>query len=339
MIIQENLRISDMTTMRLGGVARFVVDVEEVADLQKASEFIKQQELPVFVMGRGANIIGRDEGFAGIILRNRITGWEILHEDEQVLRIRAFGGEDWDRLVEFCVDKGFSGIEALAKIPGTVGAAPVQNIGAYGQEICNSLREVEVMSIQTGERQILANHELDFGYRKSIFNAPENLNKYLIISVTLELNKTHLQPPFYISLQRYVDEHKVTDFSPRKIFEIVSEIRANKLPDPELTPSAGSFFKNVVLDAKKAESLKTQGVAVWKNPDGSYKVSAGWLIEHAGLSGKSFFGFRVSEKAALILINEKATSYQDLERARAEIRRIVREKFDLNLEQEPVELQ
>lgn len=176
---------------------------------------------------------------------------------------------------------------------------------------------------------------MKLGYRSSIFNHGEDAGRYLIISMTIHLSHDTLTPPFYTSLQSYVEEHQITDFSPKSIREMVTEIRWSKLPKPEEMASSGSFFKNVYLDDAEAERLRSMNVPVWEGN----KVPSGWLIDHAGLKGKSFYGMRVSEKAALILINENAESYAHLKQAREEIVSIIEKKYGLTLKQEPVELE
>lgn len=176
---------------------------------------------------------------------------------------------------------------------------------------------------------------MNLGYRQSIFNQGKDAGRYLIISMRIHLSHDRLTPPFYTSLQSYVEEHQITDFSPKSIREMVTEIRWSKLPKPEEMASSGSFFKNVYLDDQEAERLRSMNVPVWEGN----KVPSGWLIDHAGLKGKSFYGMRVSEKAALILINESAQSYAHLKQAREEIVSIIEKKYGLTLKQEPVELE
>ena len=339
MKITENVKISDLTTMRLGGEARYLVDIEELADVKAAFDFAAEKNLPVFILGAGANTIGHDDGFPGVIIRNQIKGIEVVLETSDEVAIRAYGGETWDDLVQFACDRAYSGIECLSKIPGTVGAAPVQNIGAYGQEISQVVESVEAYDTKERELVAIGAEEMQMGYRSTIFNHGADAGRYFIISVTLLLeNEEFLEPPFYSGLQKYIDAHGETDFSPVNIRRMVSEIRAEKLPDPEFEPSAGSFFKNVYLNDEDADAARARGLKVWDKEDGRHMINSGYLIEQAGLKGKVFHGFRISDKAALILINESAKTYANLDAARAEIRAAVKEKFGYELEQEPVEL-
>ena len=339
MKIQENIPISKLTTMRLGGDAKYVVEINELSDIPEAYKFAKEKNLPVWIMGGGANTIGRDEGFDGVILLNRLHGIEIISQTADEVVIRAMGGEIWDDLVEYASERGYSGIEAMSKIPGTVGAAPVQNIGAYGQDASQVLESVEAYDSETGELVVIGKEDMKMSYRSTIFNTGKDAGRYFIAAITIVLeNEATLEPPFYTSLQKYIEEHSITDFTPATIRECVSEIRANKLPDPAVEASAGSFFKNIYLDDEQAAEAEARGIKVWTKPNGSKMINSGYLIEEAGLKGKEFHGFKVSDKAALILINESAKSYADLEAARAEIRKIVFDKFGFELEQEPVEI-
>ena len=335
MNIRENIPISQLTTMRLGGNARFVIELQKPEDVPAAYSFAKEKNLPIYILGGGSNVIGHDQGFPGVILINQLKGIKILQKTPSTLLLKGYGGELFDDFVAFSTDQGFSGIEALSAIPGTLGAAPVQNIGAYGQEISQVLESVEAYDSQTNTIQKIPTPQMDLSYRRSIFNHGPAAGRFFIISITVKLHKTPLAPPFYTSLQTYIDTHSVTDFSPQSIRKIVTKIRATKLPDPTTIASAGSFFKNVYLKTPaEIKSAQEKGIPIWD--DG--KIPAGWLIEHAGLKGREFHGFRVSDQAALILINDHANTYADLEKARTAIQDAVFQKFGLKLEQEPVEI-
>ena len=331
----EKVLISSLTTMRIGGVAKWVIEVEQPSEVVEAIEMAEFYRLPIFVLGGGANTIGRDEGFPGAILINRMRGIT-LTETPEGFRLKAMGGEVWDEVVRIACERGLTGIEALSKIPGLVGAAPVQNIGAYGQEVADTLESIEVIDLATKTLKVLKKEDLGFSYRKSLLNTTAK-GRYFVISVTLLLKKGQMQKPFYNSIETYALEKGLTDFSPQGIRDIVSAIRADKLPDPREKPSAGSFFKNIYLSEEEAEKAKEKGYPVHEGKDG-YKINSGWLIEQAGFSGKLIHGFRVNEKAALVLINESATTYQELAAARAEIIGGVYDKFGYWMEQEPVEI-
>ena len=357
--IEENVPIRNLVTMRIGGPARFVITVTSKEEIPEAYQFAKERNLPVCVLGGGANTFAKDEGFDGVIILDRIMGISEVERPEgkrsdgesseggDIAYFKAYGGEQWDDLVTYVSERGYSGIEAMAGIPGTAGAAPVQNIGAYGQEVTQVIVSVDAYDTKTGEFVVIPASEMKMSYRKSIFNSGENVGRYFIYATTVRVKKGQLNPPFYRSLQAYVDEHHETDFSPLNIARMVKAVRNSKLPDPEKIASAGSFFKNVYLTDEEADEAEARGIQVWRNakevgPDSPEKrtnlVNSGWLLEEAGLKGKVFHGMKVSEKAALILINEDAKTYADLAAAREEIANIVFEKFGFRIEQEPDEI-
>ena len=331
MKIRENVPISELTTMRLGGPAKFVIEIESQDEVVEAFDFVNEHGLPFFILGDGANTIGHDEGFDGAIIMNKIKGVTISGN-----MVYAFGGEEWDKVVEAACEHNLTGIEALSKIPGTAGAAPVQNIGAYGQDVSKVLKSVEVYDTLIDEFKTLKNEELKFSYRKSILNS-EEAGRYFVIAIAMELKEGQMERPFYNSLEKYIEEHNETDFSPKSIRRMVSAIRADKLPDPKERASAGSFFKNVYLSDEEAKAAEEKGLPVYHGKDGN-KINSGWLIEHAGLSGKTLHGMHVNEKAALVLINDSAKSYADLAAAREEIVKTVKEKYGYEIKQEPVEI-
>lgn len=336
MKIRENIAISTLTTMRLGGIARYVIDIESEEDVPAAYAFADEHSLPVYVLGLGSNIIGRDGGFNGVILVNKIRGMGV-ESDEYNNRIElySYSGELLDDFVQYSTKLGFSGIEALSAVPGTVGAAPVQNVGAYGQDIAQTLVSVRAYDELLEEFVELPKIDLDLSYRHSIFNSGETVGRYFITKVVVCLERKELKPPFYNSLQRYLDENGITDYSPETIRLAVRAVRESKLPDPDMIASSGSFFKNVYLNSEEEiRAAEAAGIPVW---DGG-KIPSGWLIENAGLKGQIFHGMRVSDKASLVLINESARDYADLAAARQEIIDRVKEKFGYTLEQEPMEL-
>ena len=336
MRVNENILISSLTTMRLGGPARYVIEVEQPSEVADAFGFAGQYRLPTFVLGYGANTLGHDEGFPGVIIISRMRGISEEVVDGGVL-LKIMSGEYWDNAVEYACNKGLTGIEALSKIPGLAGAAPVQNIGAYGQDISDTFVELEAYDTATNTFVTLDREKLNFKYRSSLLNTTQK-NRYFVISITLKLKSGEMSKPFYRSLQSYLDEHDIKDFSPKSIRAAVSAIRAEKLPDPLEIPSAGSFFKNVYLSDADADNCEAKGYPVVRGRDGN-KINSGWLIEQCGFAGKTLHGIRVNEKAALVLINESAKSYNDLAAARSEIVSKVYDKFGFWLEQEPVELQ
>ena len=336
MIIRENIPISSLTTMRIGGPARYVFTAENPAEIPEAFEFADMYHLPTFILGGGANTIGHDTLFPGVIVTSNFTGITETIENG-VTFLKIMGATPWDDVVDYAVKRNLTGIEALSKIPGQSGAAPVQNIGAYGQDVSETFVEAEAYDTKTHKFTILTKADFHFSYRKSILNTTMR-GRFFIISITLALREGKMSRPFYNSIEKYLLDHQTTDFSPASIRTIVSTIRKDKLPDPAEKASSGSFFKNVYLtteaDFKKAEK---NGCPTYHGHDG-VKINSGWHIEQAGLKGKLLHGMRISDKAALVLINESATGYADLAKARAEIVQAVYDKFGFFLEQEPVEI-
>jgi UDP-N-acetylmuramate dehydrogenase len=339
MDIHTNIPLKNYTTMRLGGNARFMAEAHTPADLAQICRTAKKQNLPIFILGGGSNVIVRDEGFAGIVVRNRIPGFEIVSKDPGKTVIKVGAGENWDDVVKRTVEMNLTGIEALSAIPGTTGAAPVQNIGAYGQEIADTLLSLEAYDIDNDAFVTLQNSDCGFSYRHSIFRG-EATGRYVILTITLRLYGDAPQPPFYAAVQDYFDSHNITLYTPQAIRDAVIAIRANKLPDPAVMPNTGSFFKNAIIEQWQLADLQETypDIPTYDMPDGRFKIPTGWLIEQAGFKGKTLHGMRVHDKNALVLINESAKSYADLAAARDEIAGAVRDKFRITIEQEPLEI-
>lgn len=335
MKILNDVPISTLTTMRLGGPAKYVAVVATPDDVDSAYQYAHDNNLSVTVIGEGSNLIGRDEGYDGLIIQNQLKGIEITNQDDFGATIVANSGEVLDNLIAFSVDKGLHGIEMLTAIPGTVGAAPVQNSGAYGAEIGDTIQSVDVYEIATGEFKTLPKSELNLSYRHSIFNS-EAVGQYFIIAITIKLNKQPPEPPFYKSLQEYLDQHNITDYSINTIREAVREIRASKLPDPKEIASSGSFFKNVIFTESEAADFTTKypNAPIFQQ-NGQHKLATAWLLDQAGLKGQTFHGMTVNEQAPLVLMNTGAKSFADLESAKAEIIDIIHQKFDITIEAEP----
>ena len=284
-------------------------------------------------------MITHNEVFEGIVLLNKIKGFEVISETDETTDVKIGAGEVWDEVVEKAIGLGLQGIEAMSGIPGTAGAAPVQNVGAYGQEIADTLISLEAYDSKTDTIVIIPADECNFSYRNSIFRDKEK-GRYCILNITLRLNKAEPKPPYYASLQRYIDENDIREVNLSVIRVAVLNIRSEKLPDPAELPSAGSFFKNALVEKWKLEELQREysDIPNYAMSDGRYKIPTGWLIDKAGLRGYRSHGMRVYEKNALVLVNDSATGYDDLAAIREEIVQIVFDKFGIKIEQEPLEL-
>ena len=339
MDIHTNIPLKNYLTMRLGGNARFMAvahTAEEVAELCKNA---RKQSLPIFILGGGSNSLAKDSGYNGIVIRNNIMGVTVITEDSSSATIEFGAGELWDDAVKLTTERNLSGIEALSAIPGTMGAAPVQNIGAYGQEIADTFVSLNAYDVVSEQFITLTAEQCQFAYRHSIFRG-ESSGRYVITSVTLRLYKTMPSPPFYKALQDYFDAHNTTLFTPEVVRQAVIDIRKEKLPNPTERPNTGSFFKNAIIELWQRDELLKEypDMPSYDLGNKTYKIPTGWLIEQTGLKGSLLHGMRVHDKNALVLINESAMSYEDLAAARSEIIGAVRDKFRITIEQEPLEL-
>lgn len=339
MDIKTNMPFSELTTMRLGGPAHFFAEATSVDMLVALYRNAKKVSQNVIVIGGGSNLVVHDEGYDGLVIRNKIPGFEIVKEDNVTTTIKVGGGEIWDTVVSRSVDLNLTGIEALSAIPGSAGAAPVQNIGAYGQEVADTIVSVDAYDSQTDTLVQLTKEDCGFSYRHSIFRG-EAQNRYAIVAVTFTLFKSAPEPPFYAAVQQYFDELNITSYTPAAVRTAVIAIRSKKLPDPAILPNSGSFFKNAVVEEWQLSTIRASypDIPTYPMGDSRYKIPTGWLIEAAGLKGKLLNGMRIHTENALVLINESAISYADLAVARDEIISTVRDKFQIKIEQEPLEI-
>lgn len=339
MDVMTNISLKQYTTMKLGGEARYMATADSASDVVSLYRNARKENLPIFVLGGGSNVITHDEVFEGIVLLNKIKGFEVISETDETTDVKIGAGEVWDEVVEKAIGLGLQGVEAMSGIPGTAGAAPVQNVGAYGQEIADTLISLEAYDSKTDTIITISADECDFSYRNSIFRGKEK-GRYCILNITLRLNKAEPKPPYYASLQRYIDENDIREVNLSVIRVAVLNIRSEKLPDPAELPSAGSFFKNALVEKWKLEELQREysDIPNYAMSDGRYKIPTGWLIDKAGLRGYRSHGMRVYEKNALVLVNDSATGYDDLAAIREEIVQIIFDKFGIKIEQEPLEL-
>lgn len=337
--VQTNIPLSTLTTMKIGGNASYVAEAHTPEELRQVYLNAKKLRQPVYIVGGGSNLIAHDDGFSGAILLNKIPGIEVLADDNDSTTLKAGAGEIWDEFVEHTVTMNLSGVEAMSGIPGTVGAAPVQNIGAYGQELADTFMSLEAYDIHNDTFVSLSAEDCAFSYRDSIFRSSAS-GRYAIVSVTVKLYKTPPQPPFYESLQRYFESNGVTDYTVAAVRAAVREIRSTKLPDPSMLPNAGSFFKNAIIERWTADPLIEQypDMPTYAMADNKVKVPAGWLIEQCDLKGQILHGMKIHDQNAVVLINQSAERYSDLATAREEIVSAVRTKFQIELQQEPIEL-
>lgn len=334
-----NTPLSTLTTMRLGGPARHVVEVHAAEQVPELLARLEAQHEPHFILGGGSNTIAHDEGFPGTILLVKIPGFEILDDSADHTTIRVGAGELWDSVVARTVDMGLSGIECLSAIPGTAGAAPVQNIGAYGQELSQTMVSLYAYDLARRQFTELTAPSCQFDYRSSIFRTSQT-GRYFICYITLQLSKSAPQPPYYQAVQAELTARGIARPTPMDLRQIVSQIRAHKLPDPAKLPNSGSFFKNAIISTYQFQQLQSEYPSIPHYPAGSdsVKVPTGWLIEQTGLKGQTIDGIHIHDHNALVLINRSATSYQQLAHARDQVTSAVRDRFGITIYPEPLEI-
>ena len=338
MYILENVPLAGYSTMRVGGNARYLMDITHAFDIDKAVAWAEERSLPILMIGGGSNIIWRDEGFEGLILVNKIMGFDIHSYDDEITYVTIGAGENWDKVVQRCVDEGLSGIEQLSLIPGTTGATPVQNVGAYGQEIANVLMTLQAYDLHEKRLVTMTASDCGFSYRDSRFKSTDR-DRFLITAVTFMLSKKPPARPFYESVERYIKEHDITDITPATIRDAVIAIRQAKLPDPAIVANTGSFFKNPIIKRDQLTRLLHDhpDIAYWDIDDYTVKLSAAWLIEKVGLKGvhDDETGMATWKNHSLVLVNERAGSAKNVLAFRDKIAHAVSAKFNVNLEQEP----
>jgi UDP-N-acetylmuramate dehydrogenase len=345
MLVQENVPLAPLTTLRVGGPARFFVEAKSLSDVQEALRFAQSRDVPLFVLGGGSNLVVADTGWPGLVLNVAIDGIERAADDDGKAMFNVGAGEPWDNFVAHAVAANCAGVECLSGIPGSVGGTPVQNVGAYGQEVSQTIESVEVFDLKDGQVRELCAEACGFGYRTSIFNTSER-GRFIILRVTYALTpggSPHLE---YADLRRYFEGHS-TRPSLQETRDAVRRIRARKgmliiEGDPD-SCSAGSFFKNPVLSEEQHELLNkraaAKGLTVPSYPalEKNRKVSAAWLVEHSGFAPGYVLGHAgISSKHALAIVNRGGASAAEILALKNRIQLQVEQTWGVKLEPEPV---
>jgi UDP-N-acetylmuramate dehydrogenase len=342
--IQENVPLAPLTTLKIGGAARFFVSAKAEREVVEAIEFAREKALEIFVLGGGSNVLIADQGFDGLVLQIALKGISSSQKADETVYVTASAGEDWDELVRFCVEKNLAGIECLSGIPGFVGGTPVQNVGAYGQEVSETIVSVRAFDRKDNRLIELNNAECGFAYRTSIFNTTEK-NRYIVLVVTYALKYNGAPKIVYKDLREFFGDRQPTLAETR---EAIVEIRAAKSMviaenDPN-SKSAGSFFKNPIVSkekfreiSEKAKSLEIQSVPSFPVDENRVKIPAAWLIERSDFHK----GFRkgkvgLSSRHTLAIVNLGDASAADVLDLKDEIQNKVKENFDVSLVPEPV---
>lgn len=336
--LQKNYDVSSYSGIRVGGKTAGFVEIESAAEVGKIFDYAKLEKLAVVPLGAGSNIFFNSGISNCLVVKNNILGKRVLSEKDEVVRVRVTSGENWDDFVGWSVSQGLAGIEALSAIPGTVGAAPVQNIGAYGQEVSNVIHTVETYDSDSKTIKTLTNAEGNFSYRNSIFK--QNPGRYFITAVTFNLTKnTNPGIPDYKVAVDYFAEKQIVSPSLEQIRTAITEIRWSKLPRPEILPNCGSWFKNPIINVYDFKLIESYNPSIpnWSVNNEQVKVAAGWLVEHS--VGKDFCDkyFCTYGLNALVIINPSITaSSVKLLKFENIITDKVFEKFGITLEREPI---
>jgi UDP-N-acetylmuramate dehydrogenase len=346
--IRENVALAPMTTLGIGGPARYFADVTDAEDLAAGIRWARDREVPLFILGGGSNIVVGDSGFPGLVLRVSIRGIDIRIEGEAVT-VTAGAGEEWDPLVAHCIQRNYAGIECLSGIPGRIGATPIQNVGAYGQEVSETIVSIDAIDLANGRPIRMSARESGFGYRTSRFKTSDR-DRYIISSVTYRLAINGRPAIRYPELRAYLDENGLSDARLADVRDAVLAIRRRKAmvidpADPD-SRSVGSFFVNPVVSPKEFEQIKDRiasrldarlDVPAFPMPDGQIKIPAAWLIERAGFRRGHVRGnVGLSTKHPLAIINRGGGTAREVADLATEIRSRVFEIYGITLTPEPV---
>lgn len=331
--VRCDVDLSPLTTFGVHAVARFFARAQDDETLVSLYEAARRDNVPVLVLGGGSNILFTRD-FDGLVVSIASRGVEVVDENDDYRFVRVAAGEDWSAFVDDCLQKGWCGLENLSLVPGTVGGAAVQNIGAYGVEFAERVSEVECLDSVTLQKVRLTAQECDYGYRTSVFKTDK---RHLVVTaVTLALPKVFRPVVGYKEMQAYFADRTPADA--RELAEAVKAIRRRKLPDPKEIGSAGSFFKNPVVSRIKMVSLleETPQIVTYPMAGGRAKLAAGWLIEAVGMKGKRVGDAAVYERQALVLVNYGSATGAQIKALADEVVFKVKRRFGVELEPEPV---
>ncbi len=351
MTIQENVPLAPLTTLQVGGAARYFAELKWEDEVREAAQFAKNRDRPLLVLGGGSNLVVADSGWPGLVLRIAIGGitTPTTQETGTAVLFSVGAGVNWDDFVAQAVAQNSAGVECLSGIPGSAGGTPVQNVGAYGQEVADTIESVRAFDLKQDRVVVLPKPACGFRYRSSIFNSTER-GRYIIVRVNYRLKRGGAPGLHYADLQKHFAEHEVEKKTPPSLAEVreaVREIRRSKgmliVPGDEDSRSAGSFFKNPVLSEEQfrdlAERAVTKGLEIPSYPalNAQRKVAAAWLVEHSGFSkGYAAGAAGISHKHALALINRGKAHASDIMALKDKIQHGVQEAWGILLEPEPV---
>jgi UDP-N-acetylmuramate dehydrogenase len=335
MHILPNISLYSLNTFGLKVTAKHFVPVRNSGELLTVMQSVAFDPDKTIILGGGSNILFLDEYFDGLVIHMFNKGIQMLQENETHILLRICSGEDWHNLVLTTLDMGLSGLENLSLIPGQAGAAPMQNIGAYGVELKDVFHNLEAFDLKSGKIVNFDASDCRFGYRSSTFKT-DNKNRYIILSIDLMLTKEPVLKLDYGSLREELDKMGVSNIMPKDVSKAVCRIRRSKLPDPTILGNAGSFFKNPVVDASTYEMLinRFPGIVSYPEKESSFKLAAGWLIEKAGWKGFRKGDAGVHDRQALVIVNHGRASGRQLFALATEVQQSVFDIFGVRIEPE-----
>ncbi len=334
MDIFNDYSLQKLNTFGLNVTAKHFVElssVEQIAELIKSNVFQNEDHL---IIGDGSNILFTKD-FNGLVIKANITGIHVVKEDKNSFFVKAGAGVEWQDLVMSCVKANFGGIENLSLIPGTVGAAPIQNIGAYGVELKNSMEALEAYDLQNGGKRYFLNRECNFGYRDSIFKN-ELKDKFIITNVVFRLSKIPTLNTEYGKIQEVLNTFEKKDPTIQDVSNAIVKIRQEKLPDPKKIGNAGSFFKNPIVPYELLNALKKSfpDMPSFDQPENYVKIPAAWLIDKCNFKGMTYNGAAVHSDQPLVLINKENANGQDIVHLSQLIQQKIKNEFGILLETE-----
>lgn len=335
--IEQNVDLTKLNTFKVTAKAKEFITIKAEMELLQLADYLAQYPVQKFLIIGGGSDVLFSEDYDGLVIHNCLYGIEPVGEDDDFYYVRAASGEDWHSFILRTLDANKPGLENLALIPGTVGGAPIQNIGAYGLEVAERIHSVEYFDLKTRQKKVLSNEECDFGYRTSIFKKPEMKDAY-ITAVIFKLPKKWEPVINYKELREELQNCHAPALYPTDIYSAVVAIRKRKLPEPRKLGNAGSFFKNPILSKEDFFTLQERAPSVVAYPmaGGRYKVSAAWLIDSAGLKGIRMGDVGVYEKQPLIIVNYGQAYGEDIVAMAQDIRLRVKNYFGVKLESEVV---
>jgi UDP-N-acetylmuramate dehydrogenase len=324
---KSNYSLKDFNTFGIDVSAMYFINIHSLDELKQVVLDEKRKQWPLLILGGGSNVLFTSD-YAGLVIHNCLKGIEVISENGEEVFVRSASGEVWHDLVMFAVNHGWGGIENLSLIPGSVGASPMQNIGAYGVEIKDTFHSLEAMDLNTGDLVVFRKEDCEFGYRESVFKHKYQ-QRFFITSVTFCLKKNPVLNTTYGAISQELAKNNITIPGIKDVSDAVISIRRSKLPDPKVLGNAGSFFKNPEVDVKEYQRIKNDSPAVVAYPldNGNYKLAAGWLIEQCGWKGKQVGHTGAHKDQALVLVNYGEADGREIQELARSIRESVHEKF------------